>query len=216
MCMFTVGIIVDRISVIMPKSKFVGLNINSNNRKKNMELIEPIYIPSLPVTAWLSVKEQAEELEQFILDNDLKVFAIHHMQVCEKPFNFFVLNKKAVGTVIEELGSQYIINPTITNYLTGQGGAPIFMKMKEGCASFPYKSFKNVERSPLITVKYQIPDACCKFNRQTTGDLIEKTMQVEGLVAQIFQHEIDHGHGRNIYYDNPKPVQSRVPTKGNV
>jgi peptide deformylase len=167
-----------------------------------MKLIKPTYLPSNKVETWASIKDQAEELAKFIDGNDygeckMKVFAIHHMQVCElNPFNFFVLNPEPLGAIIDELGSRFIINPVISNYLIKDPkGVPFFQKMKEGCASFPYKTQKNVDRAPMVEVKYQIPG---------TKGLEDKTMQVQGVVAQIFQHEIDHGHGKNIFYKCPK------------
>ena len=159
-----------------------------------MEIIEPIYIPSHEVSNWHSIRDQAEELAKLV--DATNVFAIHHMQVSEKPLNFFVLKPEVLGPVIDELGSRFIINPVVVKLF------PQFYKMKEGCASFPHKAHKNVLRSPIVTVKYQIPDS--------KGELVEKTMEVQGLVAQIFQHEIDHGHGKNIYYEHPKPIHPRV------
>lgn len=170
-----------------------------------MKLIEPIYIPSKEVTSWLSIKDEAEELARFVDDIRNSVYAIHHMQVSDKPLNFFVLKPEVLGPVVQELGSRFIINPVITKYFQDKNGVPIFQKVKEGCASFPHKSMKNVSRSPLIVVKYQIPDE--------TGTLIEKTMEVYGLVAQIFQHEVDHAHGKNIYYEHPKSIQPGIPRK---
>lgn len=170
-----------------------------------MELIKPTYLPSHPVEMWVMIKDQAEELAKFIDGKDYGefkagVYAIHHMQVCEKnPFNFFVLNPEPLGNIIDELGSRFIVNPVITNYIIKDTNkVPYFQKMKEGCASFPYKSQKNVERAPIIEVKYQIP------NPKSENGLEDKTMQLQGVVAQIFQHEIDHGHGKNIFYKIPK------------
>ena len=143
-----------------------------------MKIIEPIYIPSKEVTSWLSIKDEAEELACFVDDIRNSVFAIHHMQVSEKPLNFFVLKPAVLGQIVEELGSRYIINPVITRYvIIDKNGAPHFQKMKEGCASFPFKSMKNVLRAPLIEVSYQIPD--------DKGNLIEQKTQVQGVVAQV-------------------------------
>lgn len=174
----------------------------NNAMNVTMKLIKPTYLPSNKVETWTSIKDEAEELAKFIDGKDYGefkagVFAIHHMQVCENhPFNFFVLNAEVLGLIIDKLGSRFIINPTITDYLVKDSNkVPYFHKMKEGCASFPHKAQKNVPRAPMIEVKYQIPG---------TKGLEDKTMQVQGVVAQIFQHEIDHGHGRNIYYTTPK------------
>ena len=68
-----------------------------------MKIIEPIYIPSKEVTSWLSIKDEAEELACFVDDIRNSVFAIHHMQVSEKPLNFFVLKPAVLGQIVEEV-----------------------------------------------------------------------------------------------------------------
>jgi len=169
-----------------------------------MKLTKPLYIPSFKVESWVSIKEEAKALADFIDGKDYGefkagVFAIHHMQVSEKnPFNFFVLNAEVFPNVIDELGSRFIINPTITEYIIKEKDVPFMQKMKEGCASFPYKAQKNVLRAPVITVEYQIPSP------KGSNGLEDKKMQLSGVVAQIFQHEIDHGLGKNIYYKTDK------------
>ena len=57
--------------------------------------------------------------------------------------------------------------------------------------SFPNRKPKNVEVYYRIKVRYQIP---------AWYGLKTKTEWVEGLKAHIFQHEINHAHGKNIYY----------------
>lgn len=158
-----------------------------------MQLIKPTYLPSHEVESWSSIKDQAMELATFIEKKDYGIFkggvyAIHHMQVCENnPFDFFVLNKEVLPKIVEELGSEFIINAKVESH-------PNFvMKMKEGCASFPHKSMKNVERYHKILASFQIPTA--------GGGLEKRIMELTGIVAEIFQHEIDHGKGKNIYYD---------------
>ena len=169
-----------------------------------MKLTKPLYIPSHKVESWVSIKEEANSLAEFIDGKDYGdfkdgVFAMHHMQVSEKnPFNFFVLNTEVLPNIIDELGSRFIINPKIVDYIIKSSDVPMMYKMKEGCASFPHKAQKNVARAPVITVEYQIPSP------KGSNGLEDKTMQLSGVVAQIFQHEIDHGLGKNIYYQTDK------------
>ena len=61
---------------------------------------------------------------------------------------------------------------------------------KEGCMSYPFRGMKKLKRYNVIKVSYQIKGLC---------DL--KTIEeiVEGLKAEIFQHEIDHSNSIFIY-----------------
>ena len=64
----------------------------------------------------------------------------------------------------------------------------------DACMSFPNKSGKTTERFYRIKVKYQ--------TRWHFGLLRPHTEWVEGVKAHVFQHEIDHANGINIYYNN--------------
>ena len=63
--------------------------------------------------------------------------------------------------------------------------------MAEGCMSFPNRTEKNVERFFRIKVRYW-------YNWH--GIPMRRTEWVEGLKAHIFQHEIDHFNGKNIFF----------------
>lgn len=96
--------------------------------------------------------------------------ALAHCQVeHEKPKRFFVF---ANGEVI--------INPKIIKRDNK-------FKHTEGCMSFPFRNTKKVPRFKNIVVTYN----------KKNGE--EVTESKEGLVACIFQHEIDHMNGRSIF-----------------
>jgi peptide deformylase len=84
----------------------------------------------------------------------------------------------------------FCLNPEITKR-SGQA-----KPMNEGCLSLPGVSCK-VNRNNKITVKY--------FNE--SGE--EVTEDVEGVKAQIFQHEIDHMNGK-LYTDNLGPMKRDI------
>jgi peptide deformylase len=154
-----------------------------------MKIIPIHYNQSVPVTAWLAIEADAKAIAEMI-DNSYedRSFAVHHNQVSEKPYNFFVLNPKHIMDKVAELGSRYIINPRIS------GVEPkSLMYLKEGCLSFPHKKMKNVDRYMLINVEFDIPE---------NGQLVHKKFQVTDIVAQIFQHECDHAEGRNIHFSS--------------
>lgn len=84
----------------------------------------------------------------------------------------FVIDK---GLIDEAWEVQAYINPEI---LESEG----LENLEEGCLSIPGIR-AEVERPPAIKVKYQ----------NLNGKLIEE--QLEGLLAKVFQHEVDHLNG---------------------
>lgn len=69
------------------------------------------------------------------------------------------------------------------------------ISVPDACMSFPYKKGKNTERNYRIKVRYQIA---------TWYGLRTVTEWVEGIKSHVFQHEIDHANGINIYYGKGK------------
>lgn len=63
--------------------------------------------------------------------------------------------------------------------------------LKEACMSFSHRSEKTVERFLKIKVRYWY---------LWHGVPMRKTEWIEGLKAHIFQHELDHAAGKNIYF----------------
>lgn len=141
------------------------------------------------------------------------IFALHHSQVNPRPLNFFVLNfmllPRKVGNK-ELFASSVICNARIIgtdvpkeilkqNEITDykeQAKIP----MSEGCASFPNRTPKYVPRYEWVKVAFEVPDEkdMTKFHKQE--------LDLPGIYAQIFQHEIDHANGKNIYFDKPKTI----------
>lgn len=66
------------------------------------------------------------------------------------------------------------------------------VRYDEACMSFQHRKPKKVERFSTITVRYQIP--------KMMGGLKTIEEKIDGLKAHIFQHEIDHSSGKNIYF----------------
>ena len=155
-----------------------------------MRLIKIHYTPSTLVTSWGEIKDAARELMQLVDSdtfpgNKTEAIAIHHAQVSEKPFAFFAVNSNYVESF--ELTRRLIINPRIVS--VDQRSVVYF---KEACISFPYRAGKHVLRYGRITVDYQIP---------IIGELEKLVEECEGLKAIVFQHEIDHQQGKNIYFN---------------
>lgn len=110
--------------------------------------------------------------------------ALHHSQVSEDPFNFFVVKRAILGAKNNETCA--FLNPAIL-----ERDESSKKMMLEGCLSFPFRQDKKVLRYTRIHVRYDMINKDLKLE--------EKTEWVEGLVAQVFQHEIEHGKGNHIY-----------------
>lgn len=164
-----------------------------------MKVIPIHYEKALPVGNWLAIEKEAKEIAAFIDGKDYGdykqgIFALHACQVNPKPFNYFVLNEEAVGKeVIESLGSRFIVNPKIINFNTA-----FLVPMLEGCVSFPWRKQRYVDRYFMVDVEFEVPDQAEK------NGLRKVQKNVERVLAQIFQHEIDHGNAINIRYKAPK------------
>ena len=95
--------------------------------------------------------------------------------------------------VIEYKGEKYVlINPVIFE----REGAII---VEEGCLSFP-GIYEKVEAPELIKVEYQ----------DVNGDHFEKN--VEGFLACVFSHEIDHLNGK-LLIDRLSPLKRQFLKK---
>ena len=148
---------------------------------------------SLPVKNWRQIRKQAKELRAFATEgpfpgpNFKACYALHHSQVEEKSFNFFVLSEKAEKLL--DFPHWCIINPEII-----AGTFPY--RPLEGCMSWPFRKASKVDRYAVVRVRFQYP----RFNPLKLGielKTIEKGL--EKLAAQVFQHETDHGKGRTIH-----------------
>ena len=112
-------------------------------------------------------------------------YAIQHGQYANPSYNFFVINNFIVGAKPEEV--VVIVNPKIVEKVRGTQ-----VMHREGCMSFPFRHAIKVKRYDEILVEYQVPD-------EKGEKLISKKDKFTGLMAYIFQHELEHAHGRNIY-----------------
>ena len=110
--------------------------------------------------------------------------AIFNAEILEAPEKILasvpkrVIGKDAQGNVKQDI----IREETMT---------PNEMFVPESCSSFPMKKEKNMKRFYRIKVRYQIKSW---YGFRTV------TEWVYGLKGHIFQHEIQHAKGNNIYY----------------
>ncbi len=154
-----------------------------------MKIIKIHYKKSKQVESYDQIKDQAEEMKAFIKANDFsphprEPYAIHHSQVSEDPYNFFVINEKYLPAKMFE--GDVIVNPKVIGVL-----AKSLVRMNEGCMSFPHRLPKRVDRYADIKVEYSVV---------VDGKLVKKDRRADSIFAQIFQHECDHAEGKNIFY----------------
>ena len=156
-------------------------------------------------------------------------YAISHCQVAREPYAFFVVCDELINSLNMAMTKsrnktnfffpkQEIFNAKIlvaTDKIKGKkpervpddskqgykivvkdGLVPNKISVPDSCMSFPLKRKKNVEIFYRIRVQYQI--------RGWFGFLITKREWVEGLKAHVFQHEINHANGINMYYGKAK------------
>jgi peptide deformylase len=96
------------------------------------------------------------------------------------------------GLIYEDGEPTAYINPEI---LDSEGESI----MEEGCLSIP-DIREEVKRSEVITLRYQ----------NLNGDTLEK--KVDGLLARVLQHEIDHLHGV-LFVDRISPLKKQLLKK---
>lgn len=155
------------------------------------ELIKPDWQPSRPVKNWKEIAAAAGEMGEFIATGKFtglweKAWSLCHCQVQrEGHFAFFVVHPKEVGKG-KMFRAEVIVNPKIVEAKEENNKE----RMDEACMSFPHRQVKKVERYSVIKVRYQIRGW---FGLKT----VEET--ATELKAQIFQHEIMHIQGKNIY-----------------
>lgn len=75
----------------------------------------------------------------------------------------------------------------------------------DACMSYPQRTKKNTQRYHTIVVRYQIMRSFLGFKWLKTV-----TEEVESFKAHVFQHEIDHSYGIDMYFGNG---ESRTPEK---
>lgn len=153
-----------------------------------MKIIQPPHKKTARKVESLSqIKDFIEPMRAFTNSDNFPgrwqiAMAISHAQVSDDPYSFFIVHKnqaKLFG------GEDVIINAKIIEEGIGY-------RFDEACMSFPFRSTKSMERAYKIKVEYYVPRKIMGGLRKVVGDF-------QGTEAVIFQHEIDHAHGKNIF-----------------
>lgn len=142
-----------------------------------------------PVTSFADIKEDAyamlDLLDKGIIHKDhrLGAVALSHAQVSKEPFTFFVVDrayKQFFG------GRRIIINAKVTDQKD-------IVSFEEGCLSFPDRPHWQTKRFRQIDVEWNFPAVNGEIHWRTNKE------HHDGLVAMIYQHELDHAAGETIY-----------------
>lgn len=159
---------------------------NCQKKSSEMHILRPLgNNVSAKVKSWRRVKYDANRLREFMKAKNFEghwpdAYAIHHTQVSRHPKDFFVVNEE----IRKKFGSWCVVNPRILR----RSEESVF---PEGCMSFMFREMKKVDRWAHITVFYWTP----LFNLI----LIPRIRKFKNIEAYVFQHEIDHANGINIY-----------------
>lgn len=174
---------------------------------------------------------EAKSIKKWLNDNNgsfpkpyITAYAVSHCQVYNgRHYAFFIVNKQFMNKkecyVNYSWSDQIIYNPEIlespkmiekmipkreikkdndgdvtTKIVKVLGKVSNMYEVNEGCMSFNHKKEKKMWRYYRIKVKYQ--------TRGFFGRIKTHEEWIEGLKAHIFQHEMDHMEGNNIYFNN--------------
>lgn len=152
-----------------------------------MNIIAPHRNKSKPVVSARNISSEANKLRKLangkFAGTHALAYALHDSQVNLAPSNFFVLSDIGARLFPDWL----IINPKViekdnmTSYF-----------VREGCMSFPFRKAHKIRRYSRIKVFFQTKG----FLGLTLKD---HEYWINGIMAEIFQHETDHAHSRFIY-----------------
>lgn len=118
--------------------------------------------------------------------------ALHHSQVeTRDPKSFFILRKELIAVADDKFHA--VVNPRIV-----ERDKESDMLMHEGCLSWPFRKGIKKRRCNRVKVEFDFIDNDLNIPGKHLLRHVE-AQWVEGLIAQIFQHECDHGHGMHIY-----------------
>ncbi len=135
---------------------------------------------SVKITDMDRVEKEAKEmieLSRMALGRYPRALALAHCQVDHAdPLRFFVFNNGRI-----------IINPQIDDFMKEEG----FVRDTEGCFSYPFRPEVSIKRYKTLKVSYQ--------EVKKRGGVKNKVEVVDGMLARIFQHELDHFNGKSIY-----------------
>lgn len=112
-----------------------------------------------------------------------RCLALSHAQVSDDPYSFFIVHREQKKWWDDE---DVIINARILEKRD-------IIDFDEACMSFPFRNTKKTERYSMVKAEYYVP-------RKMLGGMRKVVKDFMGPAALVFQHEIQHAQGSNIYH----------------
>lgn len=172
-----------------------------------LKILSPHHIVSSDVTklkhAKCHINELLKAVDQEYTGMYKQAYSLAHCEISETPLAFFVVNQILIKN--KTFKHQVFINPkivkiekkTVIKHGPEERDQVLdnSMEVKEACMMFPHRKPKKLTRPYEIKVEYQTP---------VFFGLIMKRVKVtfDGLQAQIFQHNLEHIEGKNIFFEN--------------
>lgn len=146
-----------------------------------------------PVTSWRDIREAAFDMLELLNTGKFprlwqEGFALSHAQVSDDPFDFFVTHKSFEGLL-----PRVVCNARVVAHWDTE-------TFKEGCLSFPHRQVIKTSRYWGISVEYDVPPIDGIRSLLGLNRLNKEEQSFDGLVSFMFQHEIDHAKGIDIYH----------------
>lgn len=156
-------------------------------------LAKPSTKKAKPVTSWAEIKDDAFDMLELLNAGKFpglwaEGFALNHAQVSDSPFDFFVVHKH-----FDSFLPRVICNARMVDSM----GKETF---KEGCLSYPHRQAIKTSRWWGVTVEFDVPPIDGLRSLLGLNRLSKRQESFDGLVSFLFQHEIDHGKGIDIYH----------------
>lgn len=182
----------------------------ANKKQKLIRIIEPHNNKARPVKQKWFLSRDFKKIKKFAFGMVMlafnaekekmfgNVYAISHSEVNKKPLSFFVLNcyNDKLKAHHMDFFNKYgfiIMNPRL---VSGQHSGTK-QQVEEGCVSFPGRATTIVGRYYKAIVEFEY--LTFKKNSEEVDGIATGTEDLKGFLAQLFQHEIDHLNGINIY-----------------
>lgn len=172
--------------------------------KIGMHIIKPHYDASVEVKKYSHIRKEVKELKAFVNGKFTEglfesAFSLSHCEVQKLSWAFFVVNSELIKKKIFK--HRVFINPKIVNIPKtikfdadkDDKDHENNMSIQEACMMFPNRKPKKLDRPYRIEVTYQVP-VFYGFFLETIHE------ELEGLQSQIFQHNVEHIEGRNIFF----------------
>lgn len=173
----------------MPKPKITitgsdGKPVESPKYEGPLKILAPHRLHSARCPDFQAIKADVNEMHKLMagMPMELKGLSLHHAQVSNAPYNFFV------------------IAPYMRQYFNGYHmiANPRYKKrderraFQEVCMSYPHRPPKNTVRFYRITIE-------CEVEHDLGGRFRTTELELQGIAAYMVQHETDHARGIYIY-----------------